>query len=242
MGTDDIELNKIYNMPCEKGLALLPDNSVDFICTDPPYEFTNHGGAGNKPEMVRKIHKGHIDFMSKGFDISIFNEFERVCKIVNVVIFCSNKQISKIMSWWENKGYSTTLLVYKKKNPIPFANGKFLSDTEYMIFVRDENITFNAMKSNEMSKVFEYSVPTKQLHPAQKPEMLIGKLLKILTNENDLVLDCFMGSGTTAKVASILNRNFIGFEISEEYCKIAEQRLAQTTNLFTDGKADNKRI
>lgn len=69
-------------------------------------------------------------------------------------------------------------------------------------------------------------------HPAIFPEQLVNDHIISWSNENDLVLDPFMGSGTTAKVAKILNRNYIGFEISKEYCELAEKRLQLNTNLF----------
>ena len=66
-------------------------------------------------------------------------------------------------------------------------------------------------------------------HPTQKPLRIIEKLLKTHSNENDIILDPFLGSGTTAVAAQYLKRNFIGIEINPEYCKIAEQRLSQKT-------------
>lgn len=72
-------------------------------------------------------------------------------------------------------------------------------------------------------------------HPAIFPEKLVADQIKTWTNENDLVYDPFMGSGTTAKIAHLLKRRWIGSEISEEYVKISEERLKEYTinNLFT---------
>jgi DNA modification methylase len=64
-------------------------------------------------------------------------------------------------------------------------------------------------------------------HPTQKPLDIISKMIKNSTKENDMVLDCFLGSGTTAVACKQLNRNYIGIEISEKYCEIARQRLRQ---------------
>lgn len=71
-------------------------------------------------------------------------------------------------------------------------------------------------------------------HPAIFPEKLVADHVKSWSNPNDIILDPFMGSGTTAKVARELGRNYIGFEISQEYCEIAEKRLEQTKNLFNE--------
>jgi DNA modification methylase len=70
----------------------------------------------------------------------------------------------------------------------------------------------------------------KNSHPAVFPEKLAQDHILSWSNEGDLVLDPFMGSGTTAKMAKLNNRNYIGFELSEEYCKIAEKRISETTS------------
>jgi site-specific DNA-methyltransferase (adenine-specific) len=69
-------------------------------------------------------------------------------------------------------------------------------------------------------------------HPAPFPELLINDHIISWSNKNDIVYDCFMGSGTTAKMAKLNNRNYVGSEISKEYCKIIEQRLHNTNTLF----------
>jgi DNA modification methylase len=89
-----------------------------------------------------------------------------------------------------------------------------------------------------MKNVFEFPIlggierlrddDNQALHPTQKPLELIKKLVKVHSNPNDLVLDCFLGSGTTAIACKQLNRRFIGIEISKEYCDIANKRLEQS--------------
>ena len=79
-----------------------------------------------------------------------------------------------------------------------------------------------------MSSVFnDVIIRQKRIHPWEKPETLMEKIIRIHTNENDTVFDPFFGSGTTLIVCKQLKRNFIGIEISPEYCKIAEDRLKQ---------------
>lgn len=79
-----------------------------------------------------------------------------------------------------------------------------------------------------MSKVIPASVVSgkKRLHKCQKPEIVIERLIKLFTNEKDIVLDCFLGSGTTAAVAKQMGRNYIGIEHDKEICNIAQKRLA----------------
>lgn len=72
----------------------------------------------------------------------------------------------------------------------------------------------------------------KMRHPAPYPEMLPRRIISLYSYENDIVLDPFMGSGTTAKVARALGRKYIGFEISQEYVDLANKRLQETKTLF----------
>ena len=88
-------------------LKMIPTKSIDFVCIDPPYELENHGGGKNDFKDRKLVKDLHIDFISKGFDmVNVFGEIERVLKTMNAVIFCSNKQVSKIMNYWENKKYT----------------------------------------------------------------------------------------------------------------------------------------
>jgi DNA modification methylase len=212
---------------CLDKLKELDDNSIDFILTDPPYELDNHGG-GQNVDLHRKLNEKHIDFISNGFDIDlVFSEFERVMKTVNACIFCSNKQISKIMSYWETKGYSTTCLIWQKPNPIPFGNGKYLSDVEFIIYVRGKGATYNNLGMKEQSKVFNYSSPSskKRIHPTEKPVELLERLIRIHSNPNDVVLDTFGGSGSTGEAALNNQRDVIIIEKDETYFELIKNRL-----------------
>jgi DNA modification methylase len=82
------------------------------------------------------------------------------------------------------------------------------------------------------NNIWRFDTQKNSNHPAPFPEQMVNDHIISWSNENDLVYDCFMGSGTTAKMALLNNRKFIGSEISEEYCKIAEQRLKKCGGLF----------
>lgn len=208
-------------------LKTLPDNSVDFILTDPPYELEIHGGGAGFMKD-RKLLNKHISYIGYGFDFdTYFLEYERVLKIMNAVIFCSNKQVSKTMNWFENKGYSVTLLVWKKTNPIPLGNGKYIGDTEFMIYVRGKGATFNNIGYKDQLRVFEYNVPStaERIHPTEKPIDMLRRLLLIHTNENDVVLDTFAGSFTTGLACHKENRKCIASEIDEKMFMSANTRF-----------------
>lgn len=228
-----ISKNTLVNDDSLIYLKSIKDKSIDFVCIDPPYELDNHGGGKKTNTMIRNINDLHIDYISKGFDINnIFIEIERISKSMNMICFCSNKQISKIMNYWEQKKYSVTLLVWEKPNPIPFGNGKHVSNIEFMVYVRGKNVTFNNLEINEKKKTFNYPSPNskKRLHPTEKPLELLERLIRLHSNENDVVLDCFAGSFSTAEACKNLNRYCISIEIDKNYYNKGIDRLNKNLN------------
>ena len=222
---------------CLELMKDIESKSINFVCIDPPYELDNRKGANGFDANV-KLGSGYIDFISNGFNIEdVFSEIERICFPLNLICFCSNKQISKIMRYWENKGYSTTLLVWHKLNPIPLNGGKYVSDAEFMVFVRGLNVTYNNIGVKEQSKIFSFNTAIKKnrLHPTQKPLNLIRKLLMIHTKPNDIVLDCFAGSGTTAEACLMEKRQFIMIEKEPNYFEKIKKRVGDFNKNFSNG-------
>lgn len=230
---------KYYNQNGIELLKSLKNNSIDFILTDPPYEHEIHGGLVKNGYFERKLtRERHINYISKGFDYdTYFNEYMRVLKIPNMIIFCSNRQIAKTMNWFENKGLSVTLLIWVKKNPIPLGNGNYISNTEYMIYVRDKGATFNNIGYKYQLKTFDYSSPTtkERIHPTEKPINLLRRLLLVHTKEKDTILDTFAGSMTTGLACYKENRNCIMSEIDKSMFDKASKRIEfemKQTTLF----------
>lgn len=97
---------------------------------------------------------------------------------------------------------------------------------------REDDLRFTKEEKNH-NNIFYYSVGGGETpHPAVFPELLVRDQIMSWSNENDIILDCFMGGGTTAKVSRALGRKWIGFEISKEYCDLANIRLEETKTLF----------
>jgi len=226
----DVMRSVLIHADCLEYLPTLERKSVDFVCIDPPYELDNHGGVVNGHNLTRKLNRDkHINFISNGFDLdAVFSEIERVSKVMNMVCFCSNKQVSKIMNYWEQKKYSVTLLVWDKPNPIPFGNGKHISNLEFMVYVRGKGATFNNLGVNEQKKTFNYQSlsSSKRLHPTEKPIELLERLIKLHTNENEIVLDCFAGSFSTADACKRVNRQCIAIQLEKEYYDKGVNRLS----------------
>lgn len=205
-------------------IKMIPDNSIDLIIVDPPYELETRGaGFHKKRDYYDLIHdKG----LSKSIREEILEEFERIMKKTNIYIFCNKNQLLMYLNFYKEKNID--VLVWNKLNPIPTTNNKYLSDLEYIIFVRDSGVKmYNTYETS--SKLFQTTVNKKDKilygHPTIKPINIIKTLIKNSSKEDDIVLDCFSGSGTTCVASKELNRQFIGIEIDKEYHKISVERL-----------------
>lgn len=220
--------NKIILGDCIDILKQIPSKSIDMVLTDPPYIVDNHGGT-NSPLAKRcaKV-RDKIDDLTKDFDFeSVSKELIRVCKFVNIVMFCSKQQVSRTMMFFENLGYMVNLLVWDKTNPAPLGNNKLVNNLEYIVVARESGAYFNnALPINKKRMSFYYATGIKNFHPCEKPINLICDLLNLFSKKDDIILDCFSGSGTTAIACKRTKRNFICVEKNEEYYKISCERLA----------------
>lgn len=217
-----LELNKIYNTDCLEFMCSMPDSCVDLVVTDPPYEIhTKGGGLGKRPVYEN----GALGKISQGFDAeATLEQIARICKKINIFIFCSTKQKPRIMNWGYERGCNIAELAWYKPNAAPFTNNTFKSDLENIIYIREKGV-----KIKGISRLFTHNCgKSKYGHPTEKPLEIIEKLILVASNEGDLIFDPFMGSGTTAVACKELNRNFIGCEIEAKYCEIAEKRLRKT--------------
>ena len=216
-------------MDCLEGLKQIPDNSIDLVVTDPPYEIQTSGaGIYKQPD---KQYVKELNLMKDGFSPEILDELCRVLKKINIYLFCSQKQIIPLLDYFvKEKGCNWNLLTWHKTNPVPACNNKYLTDTEFILFFREKGVKIYG----EFKTKFTYYVtPLNQKdkksykHPTIKPLEIVENLIINSSREGDVILDPFIGSGTTAVASKKLNRNYIGFEISEEYCKIAEKRVSE---------------
>lgn len=228
-----MEIDKIYNMDCLDGLRQIESGSVSLIIADPPYELQQHNGAGAFGRANRDYHQG-IDHLQTGISNEVLSEMLRVCKHPNMYIFCSKDQLPQLLTFALDNKLSYDLLTWHKTNPVPTCNNKYLSDTEYIVFMRKGANLYGSYETKRKYFITQTNTADKKAwgHPTPKPVPIINTLIENSSQEGDIVLDPFMGSGTTAVAARSMNRHYIGFEISEEYCKIINKRLEQTKTLF----------
>jgi DNA modification methylase len=236
-----MELNKIHLGDAYKLIKEMPDKSVDCIYTDVPYLYQK-GGASLTSLGQRMVKmRNQLADISDGFNYSILDEFVRVMKRINIFIWCSKSQILDIMNYFNKYDLNYELLVWCKTNPVPKHNS-WNSDLEYCLVFREKNYSLSLgyeLKSKWHITPINIDDKNQFGHPTIKPLELVKRHLLHATQENDVILDPFIGSGTTGVAAKETKRQFIGFEIDSNYYKLANDRLnginkGGQTSIFTD--------
>lgn len=222
-------INNIINCDCYEMIKNIPDNSIDCVYIDIPYLFAD-GGSSTSPlsQRIKKLKEQDLAGITKGIDYSILDEIVRIQKKVNCFIWCSKEQILNIMNYFKDKNCMYEILTWNKKNPTPMTNNTFLPDIEYCLYFRESGVKLNdgyELKSKWYLSPINKSDKDLYNHPTIKPLDLVKRHILHTTQPNDIVLDCFCGSGTTCVAAKETGRKFIGMEINEEYYKIAKNRI-----------------
>lgn len=181
--------------------------------------------------IAKNVKKANIEITSieDGIDFKIFDDMVRVMKRINIFIWCSKLQILDILKYFvdEKKCYFE-ILTWNKTNPTPTTNNSWLPDIEYCLYFREKGVVLNDgydLKSKYYTSPANVYDKDKFKHPTIKPLNLVERHLKHTTQENDIILDCFCGSGTTCVACKNINRRFIGIEINPKWYKIAIDRL-----------------
>ena len=273
--TADLKTNVIYGGDCIAAMNRLPENSVDLIFADPPYNL-QLGGELHRPDNSRV--DGVDDAWDRFDNFAAYDDFtrrwlaaaRRILKDTGSLwVIGSYHNIFRVGSILQDIGFwMLNDIVWRKSNPMPkFRGTRFTNAHETMIWCaksKASKYTFNydAMKSlNEgLQMRSDWMLPLctgeerikgtdgNKLHPTQKPESLLYRVLMAATKPGDVVLDPFFGTGTTGAVAKLLGRKYIGIERDADYIAAARERLAlvkpitDEKMLFTHSKRSEPRI
>lgn len=226
-----IQPNTIYNEDCLETMKRMPDNFVDLVLTDPPYKTIS--GGNKTPKWI----SGYGNSVLHKNDGKIFDhnsitadqwakEVYRVLKDNSHCYIMSNYlNLFKTHKAFTDAGFRGHNLLVWEKNTAN-ANRWYMKNCEYtLFFYKGKAKSINNASTKTVHK-YKNIIGDKK-HPTEKPVELMALYISNSTNNGETVYDPFMGSGTTAVACQNLNRNFIGSEISKEYCDIAEQRLRQ---------------
>ncbi len=230
-----LELNKIYNEDCVKGMDQIEKETIDLIIADPPYGISTKNNFATMKD--RKNHRTGTYFgdWDKNFSNKewIEKSFDLLKRGGSLIVFYPFSKATRVYNLAISSGYIyKDTLIWHKTNPMPRnRDRRYVQNIEMaQWYVKKGNKwTFNRQDPKYESCIF--SCPSesgggfKRYHPTQKPVRLIKHFIKIHSNPGDKVLDPFMGSGTTAVAALNTGRKYIGFELDKHYFDLAEKRL-----------------
>lgn len=233
----------IVNGDCLEVLKTIPDESVDCILTDPPYNLGLF--MHNRNTNLAKMRDNQ--FAYAGWDnieyeewCSNMREFLKECSRIlkpkgTLISFMSIIKVESFIRFAEEVGfYYKTTGIWHKKNPMPRnMNLQFVNSTESWVYFINRGTSGTFHNNGKVvhdyleSSVTPLSEKKHGKHPTQKPLTIMKQLVNLTTNEGDIVLDPFMGSGSSCVAAALLNRNFIGIELNESYFDITSKRLEE---------------
>lgn len=210
--------NKIINIDCLKGLIKMPDNAVNFVFTDPPYNVGKDYG----------IYKDNLDEMEYiRFMTEVISECGRISS--NRIAFLVGGPYIK--NFWDMIPGANLVIIHKRA--IGVRKGEFFLQY-YGLLVTRAPTKFCKNLWNDIRLVGEgyyFREPTYG-HPAMTSLALTLKIIEYFTEDGETVLDPFMGVGTTAVACKKLGRNYVGFEINPSYIEIGRARLLNTSKLI----------
>lgn len=231
---------KLLHGDCFELIKKIPNDSVDLVLIDPPYEvsrdtnFASGEAKGKDTDRFRvSMDFGDWDNNFTGLDRIIKECYRILKKSGTLICFYDLWKITHLKDYFEDAKFKQIRFIeWLKTNPVPL-NSKinYLTNSREIAIsgVKSGKPTFHSEYDNG---IYQYPIchDKDRFHPTQKPLQLIEAIIKKHSNENDLIVDCFMGSGTTGVAATNLNRNFIGIEINKEYFDKAKIRIENNSN------------
>ena len=226
-----MEINKIYNEDCLEGMKRIADNSIDLVVTDPPYTMTKRGKSCRPNWMPNNMGNNVFsddipnvkDWMGQVY--RVLSDKSHFYTFVNI------NDITKYLQIANDLGFKIHNIISMIKDT-GMPNRWYYKQTELVLFFRKGRAKpINDYTSRDNIKVVMPKKKTGKLHITQKPLNFIQLLITNSSRENEVILDPFMGSGTTAIACMNTQRNFIGFEMDKSYYDIACKRIDEARNI-----------
>lgn len=234
-------INKIICGDCLDVMKQMPSNSIDLVVTSPPYNLKNSTGNGMKDGRGGKWSKAGLINGYANYDDNIPHEkyvkWQRTCLAEMMRLIKDTGAIMYNHKWRVQDGLLQDrqdivngfpvrqIVIWRRKGGINFNAGYFLPTYEVIYLITKSKFKL-APKANAVGDVWEFNQELNNPHPAAFPVALIERCISSTTSQ--VILDPFMGSGTTAVVAKALKRDYVGIEISSDYCKMAEERIERS--------------
>nr|DAI24249.1 MAG TPA: adenine-specific methyltransferase [Caudoviricetes sp.] len=231
-------LNKIICGRCEDVMKKIPNESVDLVVTSPPYNLKNSTGNGMKDGRGGKWANAALIHGYENYDDCMpydeYIKWQRYCLSEMFRVIKDDGAIFYNHKWRVQNGLLQDrheildgfpirqIIIWKRKGGINFNAGYFLPTYEVIYLIAKPKFKL-VPKANHFGDIWEFTQELKNEHPAPFPVALIDRIIS--STNAQVILDPFMGSGTTAVVAAGLKRSYIGIELSSTYCKMSEDRL-----------------
>lgn len=244
-----IEFNQIYNMDCVKGMQQIPDGSIDLVITDPPFAINFKAHRTNYNRTQSRVMTGYNEVHADRYDdftLSWMKQVHRVLKDSgSMFVFSGWNNLKDILVAIDDLGFVTVNHIIWKYQFGVVCKRKFVTSHYHCLFVcKDDSKrkffnsarftkdvrtkTGGSRRYQDMEDVWnikrEYWHGDKKT-PTKLPAELIEKILLYASEEGDVVLDPFLGSGQVAVVSNMLGRRYVGFEIVKKYYEFARERL-----------------
>ena len=229
-----LELNKIYCGDCLDLMKEMPDKSVDLVLTDPPYSEKTHIGMRSMQKDGHAVSTIDFESINESQLMEIFNEIGRVSKAW-VVSFIDWRHAAKLEEHPPKNLEYVRTGIWVKPNGMPqLTADRPSTGWESISFLHRSDIK-KEWNGGGRSSVFIYNNVragrfVANFHPCEKPLGLVQELLDLFSTPGDIILDPFLGSGTTAIVCNVTNRKYIGIEKDPKYCDIAAKRIEKVNN------------
>lgn len=227
---------------CYEIIPALPDKSIDLVICDPPYKLGNCYGGGlykpvNKEEpnnpyrrkatnSIRELKNlGCAEFNATNF----LDLIKPKMKSFYGYFFCNKPLLPEYLDYAVNNDLLFEVIILYKANPIPARNNHFLPDTEYCVMLRENGTYFSKdARFDDYRKLYTVSCTGKRLHPAEKPVELLERFVRVSCPKDGIILDPFMGSGSSGVAVVRNGRSFVGIEKDDTYFDIAGKRIKET--------------
>ena len=222
-----IEVNKIFNEDCLEGMKRIPDKSIDMILTDPPYLINYRSNYRKQKYNYIENDKDNLNLIKK-----VIAECFRVLKDDTAMyMFCSWHKVDFFKREFEEKFKLKNIIIWNKNNTsMGDLKGSYAPKHEFILYGHKGRRLLEGFRYPD---VIEANRTNNKLHPTEKPVELLEKFIVTSSKENDLILDPFMGSSSTAVACINTGRFFIGFEMDKNYFDIATERIEGHSMILT---------
>jgi DNA modification methylase len=211
---------------------LMNGSKADMVFTDPPYSITTQGGGVLQKHFTKTAEriKDIVDFKPQEWLQTLPLYFNGN---MNTFIFCNKDLIPDYLNFAKENNYNFNILVWCKKQVVPFTGGHHYSDIEYIIYLSKKPIFNNGLKDVEYRKYFVLDNEKSKDHPTIKPLEIISNEIQIASNKNGIVAECFTGSGSTMAASHQLKRKCYGMELDPKYCDVIVKRMIKLDPTLT---------